>query len=109
MGGSSTTSCPRSTFLPSIGVTCPDNIHAGLCGAAWKSDWGHGNAEAFQAALSAAAMFPPTNISEWVRPLVPEHHVKYAFQYFKVLYMWLGSVEREPEMLLSLVDSMRSS
>jgi len=33
-------SCPRSTFLPSIWVTCPDNIHAGLCGAAWKSDWG---------------------------------------------------------------------
>eukprot|EP01036_Dinobryon_divergens_P025167 gene25167-33688_t len=64
------------------------------------------NAEAFQAALSATAMLPPTNISSWVGPYLPAHIVKYAFQYFKMLHIWLEHVEREPATILSLVDNM---
>jgi hypothetical protein len=66
-------------------------------------------AEAFQAALSATVMLPPTNISSWVGPYLPAHIVKYAFQYFKMLHIWLEHVEREPATILSLVDKMVSS
>ena len=57
------------------------------------------NARIFRAAFLRMAVPPAVDWSAWVGPKLSADTAKYAYNYFKILYLWLEKVAQTPTMM----------